>query len=59
VEKVIAAGIKAYKSIGIGDCGGMLDLLERFFGWVGLGLLVEVIGNIRRRNRKTYTVVGI
>jgi hypothetical protein len=59
VEKVIAAGVKAYKSIGIGDCGGMLDLLERFLGWVGLGLLVEVMGNIRRRNRKTYTVVSI
>jgi hypothetical protein len=26
VEKVIASGVKAYKSIGIGDCGGMLDL---------------------------------
>jgi hypothetical protein len=59
VEKVIAAGVKAYKSIGIGDCDGMLDLLERFLGWVGLGLLAEVMGNIRRRNRKTYTVVSI
>jgi 2-keto-3-deoxy-L-rhamnonate aldolase RhmA len=31
VEKVIAAGVKAGKPIGIGGIGGRLDLLERFF----------------------------
>lgn len=31
VEKVIAAGKKAQKPIGIGGIGGRLDLLERFF----------------------------
>ncbi|TIA36961.1 hypothetical protein D6C78_05048 [Aureobasidium pullulans] len=31
VEKIIAAGVKAGKPIGIGGIGGRLDLLERFF----------------------------
>ncbi|KAM0702438.1 hypothetical protein Q7P35_009866 [Cladosporium inversicolor] len=31
VEKVIAAGVKVGKPIGIGGIGGRLDLLERFF----------------------------
>lgn len=31
VEKVIAAGMRAQKPIGIGGIGGRLDLLERFF----------------------------
>ena len=32
VEKIIAAGVRAGKPIGIGGIGGRLDLLERFFG---------------------------
>jgi 2-keto-3-deoxy-L-rhamnonate aldolase RhmA len=31
VEKIIAAGVRAGKPIGVGGIGGRLDLLERFF----------------------------
>ena len=31
MEKIIAAGVRAGKPIGVGGIGGRLDLLERFF----------------------------
>ena len=55
VEKVIAAGVKAGKPIGIGGIGGRLDLLERFFQLGATWSLSGADGAILQNGMKQIT----